>query len=429
MKNLKNNNIVKCMMNRILVLLLGSILGILALILVLSLPTGRMTQNVLQSMPTLQSEMGLVGVVDGYVQTFTGNFTDSLMLENCIYTNEKRSLLEQALFMYRGETSTDGSWAPTISLGDYANGKELPCEIEYSRYWHGYLIFLKPLLYFCNINDMRVLTAYVQLFLNGIILLLLCKRRAYGLGVAYLISTVFLYSPFLYASLSLSICFYLLCGAIIIQLLYNDWFLNHNAYPLFFFLTGMATSYFDFLTYPLVTLGFPLCIYLYLNMNTWKDGICKTLRYSIEWGIGYLGFWMMKWILTLILTGKEVFHKALSALATRTDNADGYSKLEGFGVVVKKNIEVYRNQIYFLIGFFGVLLIIYLLIKKIKTGVESGFIGQMCVFFLAALYPFAWYFVAQNHSDEHWMFTCKILSVSVFAIGSAVAKLTKRISS
>ena len=429
MRNFKFSNIGKCLMNRILLLLSGSILGILALSLVLSLPTGRMTQNVLQSMPTLQSEMGLVGVVDGYVQTFTGNFTDSLMLENCIYTNEKHSLLEQALFMYRGETATDGSWAPTISLGDYANGNELPCEIEYSRYWHGYLVFLKPLLYFCNINDMRVLTAYVQLFLNGTILLLLCKRRAYGLGVAYLISTTFLYSPFLYASLSLSICFYLLCGAIIIQLLGNDYLITHNAYPLFFFLTGMATSYFDFLTYPLVTLGFPLCIYLYFNMKHWKEEIRSIFRYSTEWGIGYLGFWMMKWILTLILTGREVFHNALSALATRTDNADGYSKLEGFWVVVKKNIELYRNQIYFLIAFFSVLFIIYILIKKIKTGVESGFIGQMCVFFLVALYPFAWYFVAQNHSDEHWMFTCKILSVSVFAIGSAVAKLTKRISS
>lgn len=42
---------------------------------------------------------------------------------------------------------------------------------------------------------------------------------------------------------------------------------------------------------------------------------------------------------------------------------------------------------------------------------------------LVAILPFGWALVVQNHLDEHWMFTYKIFSVSVFAVICAVGKL------
>ncbi len=408
--------------SRIIILILGSIIGVVALLLVFCIPTEKMIVHIQQSMPTLENEFASDEMINGYTATLKGNFTDCLMLENAVYVSENHSLFEQVLFMYRGENKTDGGWAPGISLKDYVSGKEMISEVEYSRYWHGYLVVLKPLLYFMNLNSIRLLASYLQFFLSGVLLMLFCRQQEYGLAVVYMFASAFLYSPFLSYSLSLSICFYLLCLILIIQLIYNDKMRNKNCYSFFFFFIGMATSYFDFLTYPLVTLGFPICIYLYLNTDTWRNGVRQLLTNSVEWGFGYIGFWAMKWIATSVFADGDTIGNAVSTILSRTDNAEGYSKIAGFITVLKKNIGAYTNQTFLLLIAVGLLLIGYLLVKKCKYRIEFNAINRMGIILLVALYPFIWFFVTQNHSDEHWMFTCKILSISVFAIGCAIAK-------
>ena len=44
---------------------------------------------------------------------------------------------------------------------------------------------------------------------------------------------------------------------------------------------------------------------------------------------------------------------------------------------------------------------------------------------LVACYPFVWWFLMQNHSDEHWVLTCRIFSITVFAVLTVLAKLEK----
>lgn len=48
---------------------------------------------------------------------------------------------------------------------------------------------------------------------------------------------------------------------------------------------GMATGYFDFLTYPITALGLPLTMYLLLE-NDNKGKAKKVIIYSIVWGTG-----------------------------------------------------------------------------------------------------------------------------------------------
>lgn len=53
-------------------------------------------------------------------------------------------------------------------------------------------------------------------------------------------------------------------------------------YPEFFLIIGILTFYFDFLTYPITTLGIPLCCYFLLeNDRAWNGG-CSHYFYCFD---------------------------------------------------------------------------------------------------------------------------------------------------
>ena len=75
------------------------------------------------------------------------------------------------------------------------------------------------------------------------------------------------------------------------------------------------------------------------------------------------------------------------------------------------------NWAYFLLF---IMLIIIALIKVVRMKKCVLQLKKAIPFFLLAMYPLAWWFLVQNHSEQHWMFTCKIISISVFALFAGV---------
>ena len=410
-----------------LILFLGAVLGLAALLLVYCLPVEPMRVHVWNSLSMIEQEFKDTGVIEGYPATLTGNFTDCLMLEHAVYENEEHSLLSRVLYIYRGESSVsegwiDG-WAPGYSLKDYLEFIPQPREVQYARYWHGYLVILKPLLLLTSVNSLRVLASAVQLILVGFLVMGYVKKGAGALGTAFLVSLPFLYFFTLYFSLSLSICFYLLAAILLLQQALHDKLIKTHHYGEFFLIAGAATAYFDFLTYPLVTLGFPIVTALYLEKCQWKKALSRLGGYSAEWGIGYLGLWAWKWIFTDVLTGGNVISDALSTLGTRIGTAESKSFLAGFLYVLQKNLSVYLNWPYALLCL-GIAAGCFLLLWKNRSELKKEQWKTALVIGIVALFPFVWFLVTQNHSEQHWVFTNKIFSVSVFAAVSAVAKWT-----
>lgn len=410
--------------NFVLLLLIGSILGLMALIVVHCIPIDKIKSHVQQSIPMVKKDFIYGDAVEGYPASCVGSFTDCLMLEHAVYSAEEHSILEQVLFMYRGESSEGDGWAPGYSLIDYLSGIEQAREVEYARYWHGYLIVLKPLLYLMSFNAIRVLASCIQLLLVGLVLILCFQKNEKILGLGFLLSIPFLYFSNLYLSLSLSTCFYLLSFIVIAQINWNDKLCDLHWYEEFFIIAGMATAYFDFLTYPLVTLGFPLCIYLYINTFRLRDSLKKMAAYSVAWFAGYMGLWAMKWVLTDLLVGGNTVSDAVSTIFQRTGTASGHSKISGFISVVMKNLSAYTNWAFYITTLVIIVCVIFIFAIKRKHFVK-GNLGCSISILIVGLYPFVWYFFTQNHSEEHWLFTCKIISISVFAFVCATGKITK----
>lgn len=409
-----------------LVLLLGgTLVGILALALVFCLPTEQMKQHISQSQPMIERDYNDTGVILGNEATLTGNFTDCLMMEHAVYQSEKHNFLEQILIMYRGESAEGDGWAPGYSLADYLDGVEQSREVDYARYWHGYLVVLKPLLFLTTFNSIRIIAGILQFVLAGVVILLCSKRKEELLGVAFLVSVPCLYSFTMYFSLSLSICYYIMIVALIFQLVNHEKWVTVGRYYIFFFVVGMATSYFDLLTYPLITLGFPLCVYLYLDRNCWKEKLKKLVWYSLEWSLGYLGLWTMKWVMADLLVGGNTIGDAMDTLFMRTGSAEEYSRLVGFLAVFRQNIVPYTNWGFYLLAL-AILIMLIILIAKNKGSITTNTVQQGGILALIVLLPFGWLFLTQNHAEQHWVFTFKILAISVFAgilaIGKALGK-------
>lgn len=400
----------------------GVIAGMAALAVVFCIPVEPMQEHAYQSLPMLEKEFSDFALIEGYPGSMTGNFTDCLMLGSAVYAGEGHSLIERTLYVYRNELYGEESWAPGYSLIEYLAGNR-GYETEYARYWHGYLVFLKPLLWLTNFNTIRLLAAVIQFVLAGALLVNYAKRGETALCGALLLSLPFLYFFGLYASLSLSVCFYILAAAMLVQARWHETLLEKNRYCEFFLIVGMATAYFDLLTYPLATLGYPLCVALYLGRCGWKENIRRLAAYSAEWAAGYLGLWAGKWMLTDVLTGGTIISNAVDTIRFRMGTAESLPFLAGFVSVVRANISVYQNWAFAVPVLAGVAVFGRKLWKNRKALAGTGAAAQSLTVAAVGILPFIWAMAVQNHSAEHWMFTYKIFSVSVFAFFCAIGKL------
>ena len=154
------------------------IAGLLLIIGVYLLPTGRMKGHVANSADTFNYEGEYPEIVQGYRNSILDNYTDALMYATAIHPGTGNPVSDAM----RNRRYEDSGSNLAQSLNDYANdvtGKEdARYEMEYPRYWHGYLVILKPLLLFFDIGEIRMFNMVIQ----GALLLFLFYQADKKLG-------------------------------------------------------------------------------------------------------------------------------------------------------------------------------------------------------------------------------------------------------
>lgn len=394
----------------IITIILLPIIGFILIMGVHLLPTGKMIENVSNSLDSIESEFTDELTVDGYSATLKGNFTDSLMLLYSVYDSDSHSFAEQAMNMYRNESSENEYWAPGESLVAYLSGEEVTKEVEYSRYWHGYLVILKPLLFFFSYNSLRIFnTIFAPLLLLATVIEF-SKKGQSGLAVALALSFPFLFFTTSFASLSLSICIYLVLAALLLQSIFDVKLEEKGLYYLFFLILGAMTSYFDFLTYPVVVLGFPLCAYMCLHGGSLKERLHKEFAFGTLWGFGYLYMWASKWIIADLFFGTSTVKDALATIGVRT----GSGSVGKFAVIMK-NLEMFKSRPYLLL-LLAVFCVAAIWVVRDLAAKKKFSLASFLPVLISVFLPFAWWICTGNHSDEHFVFTCRNAAVAVFAI-------------
>lgn len=345
------------------------------------------------------------------------NYTDALIINTATYDGGEP--LMQRVFSNYSYSVEGKNYVESLyysHLSDTVTSRR-----SYSRYWHGYVPFVKLLLVITNLQGIRHFNSILHILLFSAIVILLAKKN-YKYGMAYTVCWIFL-GPFsLQMSIQFSSVYYIYSVASCLLLTNFEYIERHIGFSIFFMIIGIITSWIDMLTYPIATLGIPLTILFILEKTeNFSKTFCRCIMYSIAWGSGYAIMWALKWILSSLILGQDIIADALHTIIFRVSNGSGgitWSKWE----VIRCNLSHFCHKIYYVLIIFSVALILFKGKNYIRIK-ELLYILQFCVPFLCIIaMPFIWYFVLSNHSMIHNWFTFRSLAVSIFALLSMLVK-------
>lgn len=403
---MEKGEIMKKISKLLLILFLGIIGGTFLLLLVNVLPNERMQRHISESTSVMEEEGDYPMLMDGYISSRLDNFTDSIMLVTAT-NKEDTNFVDRTVNMYRVNYEDK---RPSEVLVDYGKGNPDYTVSGYPRYWHGYQLALKPLLLIFNYQEIRYINMCLQILLIAFVVAIMWKKDMKLYILPYLVTICSLMPASVALSLQFSAVFYLTNISIILLLV---WFesIQVTGNTLSFFLSiGMMTSYFDLLTYPLVTCGIPLIVYFILKKeHSIQSDILETVQYGIIWAIGYGGMWAGKWIIGSILLRKNIINDALAAIFNRTSSED-YGRKEA---ILKNMSAMFETPIKYIFLLLILILVISLIIRMVKD--KKIYLKNFHYVIIAAI-PFAWYMVLVNHSCVHFWFTYRELAIFIFAI-------------
>lgn len=405
------------------VLVLGVLLGWLLLMAVHALPMEPIKAHLAESLAVFDNEGGTAEamserVVKSYVNTWQDNRTDVMMLIFASHESDEPLYRQAAISM--GYETMDGGLLEGIR--EYlTNGTDNLRQTTYGRYWHGYLVLLKPLLTWCNYMDVRMLNMLAEGALLAALGWLMQKR---GLGryIPALCGGMILLTPWIIPlNMQYMTSFYPMILGMLLLLWKPDFIQKRLGDWLFFMLLGMVTAYVDVLTYPLVTFGMPFVLWTVIKDEDGTGAPLKAfLRLGLAWLAGYAGMWAGKWVLVALFGTRAEVATIFSSISART-SAEELSRWSS----VMRNLMVFWRKPYKLMALcFGAAFVVMWLRghgNRKPMSLSLGFTWTLC-----ALLPICWYYVMADHSHTHYFYTHRILAISAFALLCLATRLVRR---
>lgn len=390
------------------------LIGTLLLSAVRLLPAAPMEKNLERSAPVFAEE-GIYPSLFSWCTSQLDSTTDALILLISAYDSSENPVVQAMTGTWNTLSSEEVSSGQLAA--HYGEGVPFDGSEPYYQYWHGYQLLIRPLLSLMGYQGIRILNGILQTGLLLILCLLLRRQEMSRLILPYLAAVAMLMPLALAMSLQFSSCYYILTlGSIAVVLRKNR--LNQKDGFLFLFI-GIATSYFDFLTYPVATLGIPAVFYFCIRKSTTiRDTFCRGVKICFSWAVGYVGMWAGKWLIGSLILGQNILGLAGSKLAERSSL--GYADkglLYGMRAALSANIKSFLKTPATL---FAILLAVVILILFTSICRKYGFdwkkaISTFFPFAVIAVIPLAWFMVTSQHAVIHYWFTNKALVVSVFA--------------
>jgi hypothetical protein len=194
-----------------------------------------------------------------------------------------------------------------------------------------------------------------------------------------------------------------------------------------FFVTGIVTTFVDFLTTELLTIFIPLIFILVIRkeenrLGSLKETIIFVIKTGLLWFIGYGLMWLTKWVLASLVLHINAFDYVKNNFALRFSGLQGapsqtvlhIGALERniftlpFMYFIKQNAGNWK--VWYVIFMIIVLLLIFTNWKELKNK------KYLIILWLFALTPYARYLILANHSYRHVMFTFRdqIITLVIF---------------
>ena len=369
---------------------------------------------------------------EGYFFTRQDNYADCILM-NIIYqidTEKPVTSVLEASYYSEEQESVSVSFLKSME-------QNLESNTEYVRYWHGSMVFLRPLLVFFNVMQIRIILAIVVLLEVIVVSVLFMKSRhgtianEYGrrVVVCFAVALMFVHAYMIAVSIEYVTTF-MVMGAILIALLLKlkgrECYQSENL----FVISGVVTCFVDFLTTETITFTIPMAFLLFVlyergKLRTIKDSMQLMIGKGLCWLLGYAGMFVAKWLFSYAAFGKTAVESAWSHAMVRVDGgvvADNVSyeltKAQQLTGAIWQNLgclfpirnEMGPSQV--MAWTMGTLIIVaalfYLFCEKEKHG------RLFIPLFLLALLPYARFLALSNHACRHYFFTYRAQLITVF---------------
>ncbi len=277
---------------------------ILALLLTSLIPSKYIEKNVRSSSEILVENGEKVLFNLGYKKDILFYFTDALMINTAYsidHANPYYSFMMARKNYIPGQTineyeetkyhvgtsdkykNKNGDTFQTQELYGLMHGDNIIDSYDYARYWHGYLVFLRPLLLIFDIQGIRIFFIILVILLSMFMVYLIAKRISIFAAIAYAI-TLIAVNVWIVANSVNEITTFLIAIIFGILILLKKG--KFKRPELIFMCIGMITSYLDLLTTPLITLGYTLPLYILLNLKEENKRLfIKFIKICILWAV------------------------------------------------------------------------------------------------------------------------------------------------
>lgn len=419
------------------------------------IPSSWMENNVRKSSETLLKDGEKIEYNLGYKKENIFTFTDALMI-NTAYSIDSKDPINSFLLDRKnyipGQTKVvypdgqynlganekyvnkaNGDLYQTKELYGLMHGDNIEDSYEYVRYWHGYLVLLRPLLTIFDYSGIRMVLTILMAISIGILLALLYKKTDIISTIAFVVGLMSICIWILPKSINEGLIFLTAIICCIILLIKYKKIKNTG---IFFFAVGSISSFIDLLTAPIVTLGLCMIVYFLLlqkdkDINL-KQSILKILEIGISWAMGYALTWGTKWvIIQLFFENRPIITEVINQVIFRSKlpSRQGVITISRFDVV-NRNFKFLSQFVIKCILAFAIGLALGINIKNRKSKMDYVQNIKECLPFIVTLFlPIVWIMCITQHSYTHAFFVYRILIVSIISLIIIINKLfqTKKV--
>ncbi len=289
--------------------------------------------------------------------------------------------------------------------------KDIEMDSDYSRYWNGHLIVLKPLLTFFTMDTIFVfyfIAIMITFFILLINMLRHSKLLAFIFSVGAVCINIFMASKcdnFFYVFMITMI------SSILIIKMYEK---NSKNVDLLFLFNGVLTACFDMLSCGTLPVTIPLFIYIFLHILDGKKMKFRLLfRYVMLWLLGGILSYVVKWVILCIHYNGGFKEHVLEPMKVRVGSGN-----QGRLTVFSDSIYEVLHYVfpYDLYVFKYILISIGLLAFCYKLRDKKNRLNYIYLLIICTI-PFIRYLFLAEHSNYHNYFTYRaFLPVIMFLL-------------
>lgn len=334
------------------------------------------------------------------------NFTDCYML-NVALCADATHPVDAAMRNYRYRAVP----SMPLSTRHLVDNTLIDQPFEYGKYWHGYQVTFRPLLALMDYSGIRVVNSVAICALLLVTLIVIWRRLSPAIALSLAVSMAMVHSGVLPWSLQFSNCYYIALVSVILLLAVDRLTATFTRQMMCFFAIGAFTSFLDFLTTPVITLGVPLIVVMLKDKSTSQKKLFIGL--SVAWAAGYGLMWVSKWGMDILLAGYNPMNEVGNSVEIHSAGTD-----EPLWSLWRKICVMLLSRwvpltVAGLVRWAVVALPVAMAFMTARS--RAGWRENVWLLAVAAM-PLVWYFVVAHHSYTHFFITMRSLLVWWFAL-------------